>query len=57
METCDKCGPAVSAMYIVRLVDGELSFCGHHYNKYAAALDKVAFEVISLATKELVEVE
>jgi hypothetical protein len=35
-------------MYLVKLVDGELAFCGHHYNKNREALDKVAFEVIEL---------
>ena len=56
---CDSCGSADS-MYLVKLVDGELSFCGHHYNKNRDALDKVAFEVIELDTVEeeqLVEAE
>jgi hypothetical protein len=29
-------------------MDGELFFCGHHFNKNKAALDKVSYEVIEL---------
>lgn len=57
---CDACGSA-DAMYLVKLVDGELAFCGHHYNKNKEALDKVAFETIELNKTEevpqLVEAE
>jgi len=35
-------------MYLVKLVDGELAFCGHHFNKNKAGLDKVSYEVIEL---------
>jgi len=48
---CDACGSA-DAMYIVKLVDGELAFCGHHYSKNKAGLDKVAYEVIELDKTE-----
>jgi len=48
---CDSCGSADS-MYLVKLVDGELAFCGHHYNKNKAGLDKVAYEVIELDKTE-----
>jgi hypothetical protein len=48
---CDACGSA-DAMYLVKLVDGELAFCGHHYNKNKAGLDKVAYEVIELGKTE-----
>ena len=48
---CDACGSA-DAMYLVKLVDGELAFCGHHYNKNKAGLDKVAYEVIELDKTE-----
>ena len=44
---CDQCSSA-QAMYLVKLVDGELAFCGHHYNKNKAGLDKVGYEVIQL---------
>lgn len=50
--TCDKCGPAVMANYLVKLVSGELSFCGHHYRKYAETLDTVSYEVIELNKAE-----
>jgi hypothetical protein len=39
-------------MYLIKLVEGELAFCGHHYNKNKAGLDKVAYEVIELDKKE-----
>jgi hypothetical protein len=35
-------------MYLVKLIEGELAFCGHHYNKNKEALDKKAYEVIEL---------
>jgi hypothetical protein len=44
---CDQCGSA-QAMYLVKLVDGELAFCGHHFNKNKDGLDKVSYEVIEL---------
>ena len=48
---CDQCNIA-QAMYLIKLVDGELFFCGHHYNKNKEALDKVAFEMIELNKKD-----
>lgn len=58
MITCDKCGPAVAAAFLVKLVDGELAFCGHHFHKYAEALDKVAYEIIQLnKTEEITQLE
>lgn len=44
---CDQCSSA-QALYLVKLIDGELAFCGHHYNKNKAGLDKVAYEIIQL---------
>ena len=44
---CDQCSIA-QAMYLIKLVDGELYFCGHHYNKNKEGLDKAAFEMIEL---------
>jgi len=55
---CDKCGNSAQALYLIKLVDGELSFCGHHYNKYKEGLDKVAFEIIQLnKTEEVPQLE
>jgi len=54
---CDQCGSA-QAMYLIKLVDGELAFCGHHYNKNKEGLDKVAFETIELnKTEEVPQLE
>jgi hypothetical protein len=39
-------------MYLIKLVDGELFFCGHHYNKNKVGLDKVSYEVIELNKME-----
>ena len=47
---CDSC-PA-QALYLIKMVSGELSFCGHHKNKYSEGLDKVAYEIIELNKKE-----
>ena len=48
---CDQCNIA-QAMYLIKLVDGELYFCSHHYNKNKEALDKKAYEVIELNKTE-----
>jgi len=57
---CDACGSA-DAMYLVKLVGGELAFCGHHYNSNKRGLDKAAYEVIELnkieEVPQLVEAE
>jgi len=49
---CDKCNSVVPAMYLVKMVSGELAFCGHHFNKFKDALDKISYEVIELGKKE-----
>lgn len=48
---CDTCGTA-QAMYLVKLISGELAFCGHHYNKNKEALDKQAYEIVELNKTE-----
>ena len=48
---CDQCGSA-QAMYLIKLIDGELAFCRHHFNKNKEALDKVSYEVIELNKEE-----
>ena len=49
---CDKCGISAQAKWLVKLVEGELYFCGHHKNKFFSALDKVAYEMIELNKAE-----
>ena len=44
---CDQCGTA-QAMYLVKLVEGELFFCRHHYNASKRGLDKASYEEIEL---------
>jgi hypothetical protein len=54
---CDACASA-QALYLVKMIAGELYFCGHHYNENKEALDKQAFEVVELSSlQELVETE
>jgi hypothetical protein len=48
---CDACSVA-RASHIIKLLDGELAFCGHHYNKHKEAVDKKAYEVIELNKTE-----
>ena len=45
---CDKCGDSAQAKWLIKLVEGELYFCGHHKNKLFDRLDKVAYEMIEL---------
>lgn len=49
METCDACGPAVSAKVIVSLPSGRvLTYCYHHGNAYKVALDAQGALMLSL---------
>jgi hypothetical protein len=56
---CDQCVVA-QAMYQIKLVEGELYFCGHHYNASKQGLDRAAYEVVELQPlkeEQLVEAE
>lgn len=46
LDRCDsgKCGAA--AKVLVKGLEGELLFCGHHYNKHETALDSWAYETV-----------
>lgn len=48
---CDSCSVA-RASYLIKLLEGELAFCAHHYNKSKKALDEKAYEVIELNKTE-----
>ena len=48
---CDRCHVA-QAMYQVKLLDGELYFCGHHFNENKTGLDKVSYEIVELHMQE-----
>ena len=41
---CDRC--SAQAWVVVKLMDGELTFCSHHYNRYKDNLDKVVYETL-----------
>lgn len=54
-ETCDACGPAVRAAVLVKNIPifnelrqfkmGELTFCGHHGDKFAPAFTLARYDV------------
>jgi len=44
VDRCDFCGS--QAFVLVKLINGELMFCGHHYNKNQEKLDNQAYEII-----------
>lgn len=44
-DRCDRCG--AQAFVLAKGIQGELYFCGHHYNKTKEAIDSWAFEVIN----------
>jgi len=44
---CDRCHVSRAA-YLIKLINGELSLCGHHYNRHKEMLDKNSYEVIEL---------
>jgi hypothetical protein len=43
-DRCDRCGS--QAFVLVKGVNGELYFCGHHYQKHEKSLVAYAFEII-----------
>ena len=45
-ERCDRCN-AAGKLRIVLAGGGDLVFCGHHANKYAPGLVKIAVEVVA----------
>jgi len=45
-ERCDRC-PAAGKLRLVLAGGGDLVFCGHHDNKYAPDLVKIAVEVVA----------
>ena len=44
IDRCDQCG--AQAFVIVKLLAGELMFCGHHYHKNKDKLNNEAYEII-----------
>ncbi len=45
LDRCDQgCGAA--AKVLVKGLEGELLFCGHHYHKHESALSSWAFETV-----------
>jgi hypothetical protein len=44
VDRCDQCG--AQAFVLVKLLTGELMFCGHHYNKHKEKLNNQAYEIV-----------
>jgi hypothetical protein len=43
-DRCDSC--KAQAFVLVKLVSGELMFCGHHFKKYEEKLTGLSYEII-----------
>lgn len=43
-DRCDAC--KAQAFVLVKLLSGELMFCGHHFNKNEAKLSEASYEII-----------
>ena len=43
-DRCDSCG--AQAFVLAKLANGELYFCGHHFNKFENKIRNTSFEVI-----------
>lgn len=43
-DRCDRC--SAQAFVLVKLVSGELFFCGHHFNEYEFNLRQSSYEII-----------
>lgn len=44
LDRCDKC--QAQAFVLVKLANGELYFCGHHFNKYEINLRESSYEIV-----------
>lgn len=44
-DRCDAACPA-QALVLVKFLTGELFFCGHHFDRYEAAIIKDSYEVV-----------
>lgn len=42
-DQCDRCG--AQAYVLVVLLNGDLLFCGHHFQQYQTNLEKIALSV------------
>ena len=45
-DRCDAGGCPAQAWVLVKFLTGELVFCGHHFDKYEAALYKDAYDIV-----------
>jgi hypothetical protein len=43
-DRCDSCG--AQAFVLVKLVSGELMFCGHHFNQHEAGLKMASYDIV-----------
>jgi hypothetical protein len=43
-DRCDQCG--AQAFVLVKMISGELMFCGHHYDKHKEKLNNQAYEIV-----------
>lgn len=43
-DRCDSCGS--EAFVLVKMINGELLFCGHHYMKNQKALNSQSYEIV-----------
>jgi hypothetical protein len=43
-DRCDSCG--AQAFVLVKLLNGSLMFCGHHYAKNSEKLDNQSYEIV-----------
>ena len=49
VDRCDSC--SAEALVWVNGVNGELLFCGHHFNKHEEKIKNYAFEIIDERSK------
>lgn len=45
-DRCDHGGCSAQAFTLVKFLDGELFFCGHHFTKHEEALYNSAYDII-----------
>jgi hypothetical protein len=48
-DRCDAC--QAQAYYLVKMLEGELYFCRHHFLKHEETLNKISYEIIDESIK------
>jgi len=49
LDRCDRCN--AQALVLAKGVNGELLFCGHHFNKHSEKITEWAYDIVDERSK------